>query len=140
MRPKKTILCFDADEMTLSVRKYLLETRGYRIFAVTSEADAIELFRARPFDLVIVELSRPAGDGRKLVEQLKEIDSAAVVMMTSAWVLAGHITHSADAFLGRDYTPAEFIERIRIMVARKRGPRKKEPVSVGSVGEMRRLA
>ena len=33
MRPKKTILCVDDNEQALSVRKFMLETRGYRVLA-----------------------------------------------------------------------------------------------------------
>jgi CheY-like chemotaxis protein len=36
MRPKKTILCVDDNEQVLSVRTFLLETRGYRIIAVST--------------------------------------------------------------------------------------------------------
>ncbi len=31
MKPKKTILCVDDNEQSLSIRKILLETRGYRV-------------------------------------------------------------------------------------------------------------
>ena len=31
MRPRKTILCVDDNEQALSVRKFMLETRGYRV-------------------------------------------------------------------------------------------------------------
>ena len=31
MKPKRTILCVDDNEQSLSIRKVLLETRGYRV-------------------------------------------------------------------------------------------------------------
>ena len=31
MKPKRTILCVDDDERSLSIRKLMLETRGYRV-------------------------------------------------------------------------------------------------------------
>jgi CheY-like chemotaxis protein len=33
MRPKKTILCVDDNEQSLSIRKIMLETRGYRVLS-----------------------------------------------------------------------------------------------------------
>ena len=39
MKPKRTILCVDEDERSLSIRKVMLETRGYRVVAC-SEAGA----------------------------------------------------------------------------------------------------
>ena len=42
MRPKKTILCVDDNEQILSVRTFLLETRGYRVIAATNAQQALE--------------------------------------------------------------------------------------------------
>ena len=42
MRPKKTILCVDDNEQALSVRKFMLETRGYRVLASLVPEEAIE--------------------------------------------------------------------------------------------------
>ena len=41
MRPKKTILCVDDNEQVLSVRTFLLETRGYRIIAANTAQEAL---------------------------------------------------------------------------------------------------
>ena len=45
MKPKKTILCVDDNEQALSIRKVLLETRGYRVIACNSGEQALEAFR-----------------------------------------------------------------------------------------------
>ena len=45
MRPKKTILCVDDNEQALSVRKFMLETRGYRVLTATGSEAALELFQ-----------------------------------------------------------------------------------------------
>ena len=39
MKPKRTILCVDDNEQSLSIRKVLLETRGYRVLAYTVDSD-----------------------------------------------------------------------------------------------------
>jgi len=44
MRPKKIILCVDSNEQELSVRKFMLETNGYRVATATNGRDAISLF------------------------------------------------------------------------------------------------
>ena len=46
MRPKKTILCVDDNEQVLSVRTFLLETRGYRVIARSHSQEALEVRRA----------------------------------------------------------------------------------------------
>ena len=47
------------------------------------------------------------------------------MILTSDTVRAGERAHRADAFLSKGCcSPTEMIERIRVMSARKRGPRK----------------
>jgi CheY-like chemotaxis protein len=125
MRPKKTILCVDDNEQTLSVRKFLLETRGYRVLTATSGHEAISQFSSTQIDLVLTDLGLPQMDGNALIGHLKEISPEVPMILTSDTVRAGERAHRADAFLAKGcYTPTELIERIRVMSARKRGPRK----------------
>ena len=45
MRPKKVILCVDDNEQALSVRTFLLETRGYRVITASSSKEALEILQ-----------------------------------------------------------------------------------------------
>ena len=69
MRPKKTILCVDDNEQALSVRKFMLETRGYRVLTASSSAQALEIFREGGIDLVLSDLIMPLMDGNELVRR-----------------------------------------------------------------------
>ena len=51
MKPKRTILCVDDNEQALSIRKVMLETRGYRVISCATAEEAIELFKAGGIDL-----------------------------------------------------------------------------------------
>ena len=44
MRPKKTILCVDDNEQGLAVRKFLLETRGYRVVTAAQRTMQLKYF------------------------------------------------------------------------------------------------
>jgi len=125
MRPKKTILCVDDNEQTLSVRKFLLETRGYRVLTATNGQDAIVQFSSAQIDLVLTDLGLPQMDGNSLIGHLKEISPEVPMILTSDTVRPGERAHRADAFLAKGCcSPSDLIERIRVMSARKRGPRK----------------
>ena len=128
MRPKKTILCVDDNEQALSVRKFLLETRGYRVYTAINGQQAIEAFSQTQIDLVLTDLGLPQMDGNALIGHLKAISPEVPMILTSDTVRAGERAHRADAFLGKGCcSPADLIERIRVMSARKRGPRKAVP-------------
>jgi CheY-like chemotaxis protein len=125
MRPKKTILCVDDNEQTLSVRKFLLETRGYRVVVATNAAEALETFRRGGIDLVLGDLVMPQMDGNEMVRRMKDVAPEVPMILISGSVKAYDRANRADAFLPKGAsTPVEMLERIRVMIARKRGPRK----------------
>ncbi len=125
MRPKKTILCVDDNESILSVRKFLLETRGYRVIAARSAEEAIELFGQGGIDLVLGDLVMPLMDGNEMVRRMKEISPEVPMILISGSIKTFERANRADAFLPKGAcSPVEMLEKIRIMIARKRGPRK----------------
>jgi two-component system response regulator CpxR len=128
MRPKKTILCVDDNEQVLSVRTFLLETRGYRIIAAQNAREALEVLeRTLPgsLDLILCDLLMPQMDGNELVRRAKQLHPGLPAMIVSGTVNAFDRALHADVFLPKGASsPAEMIERIRVLVARKRGPKK----------------
>jgi two-component system, OmpR family, response regulator CpxR len=138
MRPKKTILCVDDNEQILSVRTFLLETRGYRVIAAPNAQDALELLeRTLPggIDLILCDLIMPQMDGNELVRRAKQLHPGLPAMIVSGTVNAFDRALHADVFLPKGAaSPAELIERIRILVARKRGPKKATSPNSANLG------
>jgi hypothetical protein len=76
-------------------------------------------------------------DGNTLIGHLKEISPEVPMILTSDTVRAGERAHRADAFLAKGCcSPADLIERIRVMSARKRGPRKAAAPAMPPLGVM----
>jgi two-component system response regulator CpxR len=125
MRPKKTILCVDDNEQALAVRKFMLETRGYRVLSAVGGEEALEIFRNGNIDLVLSDLIMPLMDGNEMVRRMKDISPEVPMILISGTVKAFERANRADAFLPKGAsTPVEMLERIRVMIARKRGPKK----------------
>jgi len=125
MRPKKTILCVDDNEQSLSIRKVMLETRGYRVVVTTSGKTALEIFRQGGIDLVLSDLVMPDFDGKRVVEGVKAISPSTPAILFSGKVAVYDSEMPADLFLPKGmYAPVELLERIRLLLVRKRGPRK----------------
>lgn len=125
MRPKKTILCVDDNEQALSIRKVMLETRGYRVLACTSGQQALELFARGGIDLVLSDLLMPGMDGAGLVEKIKQLSPETPAILFSGKVKVYEKDMRADVFLPKGmYAPIELLERIRILLIKKRGPRR----------------
>ena len=130
MRPKKVILCVDDNEQELAVMRFMLATNGYRVLAALSVQEAIAVFAAAPqIDLVLADAHMPQMSGVQLAERLKRMRSYVPLILlgdTQAGAPSGSgDLHVADAVLARrNCSSQELLERIKVMSARKRGPRK----------------
>jgi two-component system response regulator CpxR len=128
MKPKRTILCVDGNEQSLSIRKVMLETRGYHVVTCTGGQEALERFKKGGVDLVLTDLTMPGLDGTKLIEEIKSLSP-----QTPAILLAGKVKlydrdTKADVFLPKGmYAPVELLEKIRVLLVRKRGPKRAQP-------------
>jgi two-component system, OmpR family, response regulator CpxR len=123
MKPKRTILCVDDNEQSLSIRKVMLETRGYRVIACSSGEEALERFKKGGVDLVLTDLIMPGVDGSKLIDAIKTLSPQTPAILFSGKVRIFDRDTRADAFLPKGmYVPAELLERIRLLLIRKRGP------------------
>jgi|SRR5574340_1248114 len=129
MKPKRTILCVDDNEQSLSIRKVMLETRGYRVLACHSAPEALEEFKRGGVDLVISDLIMPGMDGHALVEAIKALSPLTPVILLSGKVKVYERDLRADVFLSKGmYAPADLLERIRVLLVRKRGPKRVLPL------------
>lgn len=125
MKPKRTILCVDDDERSLSVRKVLLETRGYRVLTCSDPDCAIEAMKTGGIDLILSDLMMPKISGAKLIDQLKAISPGTPALLFSGSVNCCNEDHLADAWLPKgEFAPMELLERIRVLLIRKRGPKR----------------
>lgn len=128
MRPKKMILCVDDNEQELSVLKFMLATNGYRVVSASNGPDAIGIFADTAVDLVLSDYAMPQMNGDQLVNQLKQIASHIPMILLGDPQRMGDQLHGADALLAKKTcSPQELLERIKVMSARKRGPRKGTP-------------
>jgi two-component system, OmpR family, response regulator CpxR len=125
MRPKKVILCVDDNEQDLSVLAFMLSTNGYRVISTNNGQEAIALFAENLVDLVLVDFAMPQMNGNQLIVRLKQIAGhVPMILLGDPQKMEGQGL-VADALLTkRTCSSFELLERIKVMSARKRGPRK----------------
>ena len=104
---------------------FMLSTNGYRVIPATSGQEAISVFAGTQVDLVLADFAMPQMNGHQLVNRLKQIAGhVPMILLGDPQAMSGTI-HAADALLAKkNCTPQELLERIKLMSARKRGPRK----------------
>ncbi len=128
MKPKRSILCVDDNEQSLSIRKVMLETRGYRVIPCSDGNQALEEFKKGGVDLVLSDLVMPNMDGTELINQIKALSPTTPAILFSGKIRVYERDTQADVFLPKGmYAPAELLERIRVLLVRKRGPKRAFP-------------
>lgn len=126
MRPPKVLLCAGSDEWDLSRRVFFLETRGYRVVRAGSVAEMLAKLNAwRPggIDALVVQLPLPELEAKTLDGARTRHPELRIVMTSDE---PGYNANwNAEVYLPRaGNTPAELLERIRVLTTRKRGPKK----------------
>jgi len=125
MKPKRTILCVDDNEQSLSHRKIMLETRGYRVASFARGEEALERFERGGIDLVIADMAMPGLDGPQLISRIKQLAPNTPAILISSKVRIYDHDSPADVFLTKGmYAPADLLERVRLLLVRKRGPKR----------------
>ncbi len=125
MKPKRTILCVDDDERSLSIRKVMLETRGYRVLTCTDPDRAVDMMTLGGIDLVLADLMMPKLSGARLIDRLKAISPETPALLFSGSVNCCTEESLADGWLPKgEFAPMELLERIRVLLIRKRGPKR----------------
>jgi two-component system, OmpR family, response regulator CpxR len=125
MKPKRTILCVDDNEQSLSYRKIVLETRGYRVAGFSRGEDALERFLKGGIDLVIADMAMPGLDGPQLIAKIKELSPQTPAILISSKARIYDHDSQADLFLTKGmYSAVDLLERIRLLLVRKRGPKR----------------
>lgn len=125
MKPKRTVLCVDDNEQSLSHRKIMLETRGYRVASFARGEEAFARFVQGGIDLVIADMAMPGLDGPQLIGKIKDLAPHTPAILISSKVRIYDHASQADVFLTKGmYSPADLLEKVRLLLVRKRGPKK----------------
>jgi len=103
----------------------MLETRGYRVVTCASGEEALKVFENGGIDLVLTDLIMPGVDGTELIARIKSISPQTPAILFSGKIRIYDRDTQADVFLPKGmYAPAELLERIRLLLVRKRGPKR----------------
>ena len=77
----------------------------------------------------------PGLDGTRLIDEVKNLSPDTPAILLSGKVRIYDRDTRADVFLPKGmYAPAELLERVRVLLVRKRGPKRIMPFSMTTAG------
>jgi DNA-binding response OmpR family regulator len=137
---KERILVVEDEEDILELVRYNLAREGYDITCTTSGEMALEIFRNKTPDLVVLDLMLPKVDGFEVARWLRSRGDTPIIMLTARREeqdrIAG-LEMGADDYVVKPFSPQELVSRVRAVLRRTRAamaPASQErPVVVGDL-------
>ena len=113
----KLILLVDDAKFARKVALKALSNGGFdNVIEVTNAADAMEAFKSKKPDLVLLDITLPDNSDLTLLENLMKEDPDAKIIMTSAigqeLIIQDSLDAGAKAFVTKPYKEKEFLNLI----------------------------
>ncbi len=116
----KVFLLEDDDAIGMGL-KYSLEKEGYDALLLKSKAEALSLWKSGEYDLCILDINLPDGNGYDVCKFIKEKEDVPVIFLTASDaevnVVMG-LEMGADDYICKPFRVGELIARIKTVLRR----------------------
>lgn len=104
----KTLLLVDDDTTARFLLRLAFQTEPYQILEATDGETALTLCKNSQPDLILLNITLPHTDGITVLQQIRQINQQAIILMTSAinmrvWIDSA-FAHGADGFIAKPFS------------------------------------
>lgn len=121
MQSTPHLVIVEDDTITREIYVQYLSHLGFDITEVETLADFIQLSAKEMIDVILLDLNLPDGDGMSVLEQIQQLPTTGVIIITSrreeAECIRG-LMLGADDFLVKPISPRELHARIQAVLRR----------------------
>src|SRR5262249_44508118 len=113
---KRKILIVEDESSISEPLARALEREGFDVDLADTAEGALEAFRTRRPDLVLLDVMLPDGDGRDVLRELRRDSRVPVVMLTARGEEVDRVLGlelGADDYVTKPFSAAELVARIR---------------------------
>lgn len=132
----QTVLVADDEAKIVDLVAAYLEASGYRVLRAYEGRGALELFRTRSPDCLVLDLNMPGLDGLSLAREIRRSSEVPILFLTARAEEVDRILGlelGADDYVTKPFSPRELVARVRA-VLRRAAPRPQERPSILSGG------
>jgi len=115
------ILVVDDDEQLAALLVLVLEGEGYPVRVANDAAGAIDQVKQGTTDLVVLDISLGADDGRMVLSQIREMGGLPVILISGKGDTADRVLGlrlGADDYLAKPFSPVELVARVESVLRR----------------------
>lgn len=124
------LLLLEDDDAIGTGLKYSLEKEGYEVLFVKNKNKALESFKENTYDLCILDINLPDGNGYDVCRFIKEKEDVPVIFLTASDaevnVVMG-LEMGADDYVCKPFRIGELMARIKTVLRRSGKNRDLEP-------------
>jgi DNA-binding response OmpR family regulator len=132
---KRRILIAEDDKKTAELIKLYLERAGYAVLLAHDGSEALDTWRRRKPDLLVLDLMLPTIDGLDVCRTVRAESSTPIIMLTARSTeddkLYG-LDIGADDYITKPFSPRELVARVRTVLRRTTD----EPTTTITVGDL----
>lgn len=118
----KRIFLVEDDREIAKNLTLLLQAEGYGVSHASGQAEAVSVLESVQFDLALVDISLPDGNGFAVCTQIRQTQKIPVIFLTASGDEASVVTGlnmGADDYITKPFCPRELIARSRQHFARR---------------------
>ena len=133
--PEQTRILIVEDEAVTRDLIATLLRKEYAVTAVADAATALNSLKSSAFDLLVLDLNLPDGDGLTLARELGPRPGPAVIIVTARSDDVDRIIGlelGADDYITKPFNPRELLARVKAVLRRMQAPVPAVPAEAGS--------
>jgi len=118
------ILVVDDEKLLVKGITFNLENEGYEVDGAYDGQQALELFAANKYDLVILDLMMPVFDGFTVCRRIRESSDVPVIMLTARGEGSDKLLgfeYGADDYITKPFDIRELMARMKVILRRSSG-------------------
>lgn len=117
---KISALVVDDDRRILRFIEVSLRLAGYQVNIGMDGEEALDVFRSKKIDIVVLDMMMPVMDGLEVLRQVRADSDLPVIAMSGNTALAEKaIGLGANDFLVKPFMPDELLGRMKSLTERK---------------------
>ena len=115
------LLLVEDDRQIVQYLRPMLEREGFEAHVAVSQAQALEALRDGKYDLLLLDVSLPDGNGYAVCRAVREQSDTPVIFLTASgdeYSVVSGFEAGADDYISKPFRPRELISRIRSVLRR----------------------
>ena len=134
------ILIIEDEEKIARFIELELKYEGYEVEKAFNGKDGLELVKAQPFDLILLDIMLPGINGMEVLRRIRQFSDIPIIMLTARDAVVDKVTGldgGADDYITKPFAIEELLARIRVALRNRNRANKDKGSSQLVIGHLK---